>query len=106
MTTAINVLAIFLIIALGSMSVFFVICSSLAQYEIWIKKKNGITLSLRNTSATTSVFLGFVASDIWLVIGNPKEAATLVLLIGSTLSVILLAASYTQLVYYVVTTDD
>ena len=106
MPTAINTLVIFLVIALGLMAIFFIVGAAVAQYDIWIKRRNGITHSLRNTSLTTAIFLLFNASAYWLIIGNVGHDVILGVLVGSFVSVVLLTLSLIQLVYHGVTADE
>lgn len=106
MPSAINALAVFLIIALGAMSIFFLVCAIFAEYDIRARKKNGITKSLRDTGVSTFVFFAFLSADFWLIIGSPPLTVTLTLLTCTAMSVLLLAVTYIQLVYYVATTDE
>lgn len=106
MPTAISILVIFLVVALGFVSVFFIIGAAVAQYDIWVKHRNGITHSLRNTSFTTAIFLAFTAFVYLLIIVDVGHGIILGGLIGSSVSVVLLALSLFQLVYHGVTSDE
>ena len=104
----INALLIFRIVALSVTSISFIVCAALAQYEIWSKRRNGITRALRNTSVTTAIFLVSTLTLNWSVLNRSmisNQSTSLYLLIIAAVAVVLLGVTYAQLAYYVVKSD-